>query len=355
MESQLSLNIWSVLFLVVAGQGLLLFAFILLKKRNSTLHKLLLGSLILSFSMLMIYYALYWSDVLKHLTPLANVCLSISWAIGPVTLLYVKFINNQPVLRKHLLHFIPFVFFAGVRIVDGLFYFSIFIQEEGINFYAIILNLQFCQILLYAFLIFLNTKSIDKNHQWAKLISFSYIIFTVGNISYYLLVWTNYLKPEYDYIISFFMAFSIYFIGYYSQAKESAKPVTINEKYANSLLSDGLKHSLSKRLDELIDSDRLHLRHDISLDYLSEKLNASKHDTSQLINTHYQMKFFDFINFHRIEYAKQLLTKNENQPLKINDLAISCGFNNKVTFNSAFKKSTGMTATQYRKEVIGKT
>ena len=151
------------------------------------------------------------------------------------------------------------------------------------------------------------------------------------------------------------MACSIYFIGYYSQSKESINPVANGEKYANSLLSDGLKRSLSKKLDKLIENDQLHLQHDISLDFLSEKLNASKHDTSQLINNHYQMKFFDFINFHRIEYAKSVLNQNSSQSLKINDLAISCGFNNKVTFNNAFKKSTGMTATQYRKENIGKT
>ncbi|MEL6557768.1 MAG: AraC family transcriptional regulator [Bacteroidota bacterium] len=355
MDSQLSLNIWSILFLIIAGQGMLLFAFILLKKGNTTIHKTLLGSLICSFSILMIYYALYWSDILKYLSPLVNICLSIGWAIGPITLLYMSYIDEQIIHRKQLLHFIPFAFFATVRIIDSLTYFSSYFIETGINIYSVILNLQFFHILTYTFLIFSRSKFVVQNHRWTKLISLSYAIFALGHVCYYLLVWTNYLKPEYDYIISFFMACSIYFIGYYSQSKDSIKPVANGEKYANSLLSDSLKRSLSKKLDDLIENDRLHLQHDISLDFLSEKLNASKHDTSQLINNHYQMKFFDFINFHRIEYAKSVLNQNSSQSIKINDLAISCGFNNKVTFNNAFKKSTGMTATQYRRENIGKT
>jgi YesN/AraC family two-component response regulator len=59
------------------------------------------------------------------------------------------------------------------------------------------------------------------------------------------------------------------------------------------------------------------------------------------------MNFFELINKFRIEDAINLLEKDKNGNLHIIDIAYEVGYNNKVTFNKAFKKTTSLTPTQF--------
>jgi YesN/AraC family two-component response regulator len=58
------------------------------------------------------------------------------------------------------------------------------------------------------------------------------------------------------------------------------------------------------------------------------------------------MSFTDFINSYRVEAAKCALLSQENR--KIIHVAYDTGFNNKVSFNNAFKKFTGLSPSQFR-------
>jgi AraC-like DNA-binding protein len=59
------------------------------------------------------------------------------------------------------------------------------------------------------------------------------------------------------------------------------------------------------------------------------------------------MNFFELINKFRIEEAINLLLEDENGNLNIIDIAYEVGYNNKVTFNKAFKKNTSLTPTEF--------
>ena len=85
----------------------------------------------------------------------------------------------------------------------------------------------------------------------------------------------------------------------------------------------------------------------LNLDVLSEKLGTTRHSTSQVINEHFDVNFFNLINKFRIEEAKQIFKNDNNGNLNIIDVAYDVGFNNKVTFNKAFKEETKLTPTQY--------
>lgn len=54
------------------------------------------------------------------------------------------------------------------------------------------------------------------------------------------------------------------------------------------------------------------------------------------------------INIVLIECIKQLKDKNSSGKTLL-QIAFECGFNTKATFNSAFKKFTGMTPKEFRK------
>ena len=85
---------------------------------------------------------------------------------------------------------------------------------------------------------------------------------------------------------------------------------------------------------------------DLNLDKLSELTGTNKHCLSQAINEHLDMNFFEYLNSLRIEEAKQLLASEKDYT--IIEIAYQVGYNNKVSFNKAFKNLTGFTPTEYR-------
>ncbi|ALS97597.1 helix-turn-helix domain-containing protein [Lacimicrobium alkaliphilum] len=85
----------------------------------------------------------------------------------------------------------------------------------------------------------------------------------------------------------------------------------------------------------------------LSLQTLAEQAKVSRHTLSQYLNEVEGCHFYDFVNRHRVQEAKEQLQHSASTIL---DIALEAGFNNKATFNSAFRKHTGMTPSQYRQQ-----
>lgn len=87
----------------------------------------------------------------------------------------------------------------------------------------------------------------------------------------------------------------------------------------------------------------------LSLQNLANELEIPSRELSILINTHVGQHFFDFINHYRIEKAKMILRNKDLNQLTVLEILYDVGFNSKSSFNTAFKKHTDVTPTQYRK------
>ena len=120
----------------------------------------------------------------------------------------------------------------------------------------------------------------------------------------------------------------------------------IKKKYSRSALPEHLILHYHEKLKTLLDENKPYLNPDLSLDSLAKQLNISSKHLSQVIN-HSGQHFYDLINQYRIQEAKNLL-KNKNGE-NILQIAYEAGFNSKPTFNAAFKKTTGMTPSEYIK------
>ncbi|PHS08964.1 MAG: hypothetical protein COA88_05525 [Kordia sp.] len=138
----------------------------------------------------------------------------------------------------------------------------------------------------------------------------------------------------------------------YEQVKYSNEDFTIKtlikkqEKYGALKIDDKTIQNYKSEIENLIRDENLILNSELNLQLFSEKLLKKPYIISQVINTIYNKSFNDFINEHRIKYAKQLLTNNPDY--KIIHIALDCGFNSKTTFNRQFKKLVGMTPTEYK-------
>ena len=127
--------------------------------------------------------------------------------------------------------------------------------------------------------------------------------------------------------------------------KEENVKSTISKGY---LISEELFNSYIDKLNNYIEDEKPYLEFEISLQDLSDKLSISPRNLSHIINKKYERNFYDFINHYRIELVKQSLQES-NKPIK--EIMYDCGFSNKATFNSIFKKHTGLTPTQFRKKL----
>lgn len=97
------------------------------------------------------------------------------------------------------------------------------------------------------------------------------------------------------------------------------------------------------------------LNSNLTIKDFAEKIDLPEKEISMLINQHLGKHFFDFVNGYRIEKAKELLQNPANQKMTVLEILYEVGFNSKSSFNTAFKKHTGKTPTQFRKNSLSNT
>ena len=87
---------------------------------------------------------------------------------------------------------------------------------------------------------------------------------------------------------------------------------------------------------------------ELTLNRLANELNLPSRTLSAIIRDNYGMNFYEFVNTFRIEKAKELLSDSEHLNKSITTIYLDVGFNSKSVFNTFFKKSVGMTPSQFR-------
>lgn len=104
-----------------------------------------------------------------------------------------------------------------------------------------------------------------------------------------------------------------------------------------------------EKLQAFFEKEKPYLDADLSVKKVVDLTDIPEHMISRAINHKADMHFFDYVNQYRVEEAKLLLTdETAVKQFTIEALAMQCGFNNKTSFNKAFKKFTGETPSAYR-------
>lgn len=120
-------------------------------------------------------------------------------------------------------------------------------------------------------------------------------------------------------------------------------------KYAKSGLDALATEQLLTRLLHYMEQERPYLQPELTIYALAEALGTNRHHLSQVINERLHSSFFDFINGYRVKAVQALMVEPAAGTLSIMGMAYDCGFNSKATFNTSFKKYTGMTPSAYLK------
>jgi AraC-like DNA-binding protein len=198
-----------------------------------------------------------------------------------------------------------------------------------------------------------NTE--DVSISWVR---FFMSVFLVVNISFLLsllavihldvmnLVWKS---------VGIVFSLSIFALGYkgilqreifYSDSVIPAPPVeppSMKEENPNTEVIDNLLAFMRDK--------KPFLDPELSLSSLSKQIGLNRNQLSRLINEGIGENFYDFINRYRVDEVKRLMTDPQKQNYNLLGIALEAGFKSKSTFNLIFKRFTGLTPTEYKKNI----
>ncbi len=143
------------------------------------------------------------------------------------------------------------------------------------------------------------------------------------------------------------IAFSLIRIGGETIFVTSARPETATAVASEPGISD---RRLLDALMRLMSDERIYRHEGITIGTLATKLSVPEYKLRQLINQQLGYRNFNvFLNNHRIEEAKAALADPSQAEVPVITIAMDAGFQSLGPFNRAFKATTGVTPSEYRR------
>ncbi|HMQ07545.1 MAG TPA: helix-turn-helix domain-containing protein [Saprospiraceae bacterium] len=157
-------------------------------------------------------------------------------------------------------------------------------------------------------------------------------------------------------IISVFTTLYISYVGYYGIMQKDSFDRIDFQSLEDSILSEKnspenteeLK-SIVEKLKSMMDEKQLYLDPDLTIADLAKAAGLPIGKVSQALNHAGGINFYDFTNTFRVAMFKSRIHEKSYEHYSLLGLAFECGFSSKSTFNDFFKRTTGMTPSQYRK------
>ncbi len=111
---------------------------------------------------------------------------------------------------------------------------------------------------------------------------------------------------------------------------------------------------LPSRLKHALEDEQLYTDPDLTLKTLAKKCGTNTATLSAFINGELDTTFYNLVNGYRLERVKTLLSDPKMSHKTVLFLAYQAGFKSKTTFNTMFKRETGMTPTAWRREHLSR-
>lgn len=388
----------NIILLIGGIQGLLFTAIILFSERFRERSNNFLALLILTFSLNNLQYFLYYTEIISAEVFYGIIYIPYGWIDVVFLYLYVKtfLFPHQKLKKREWLWALPFAAALLTVIYLKITYTSIYLPDrnpeyiEEIGYLHEFGSLAFSIILFY--LGFKEIKKIERlekislphpflrNINWLKklyfLIMITGVFWLIGVINeiitessnnfYYLSLWI--LLSLIIYILGHV---GLYKFGIQTERKkirsyyknfnrennnaefETIRLVSQQITTAQKIKSSGLPSSENKHIQEFvkfIKEDKNFLDSNLSSEATAEKLGINKSYLSRLIKSELQTTFNDYVNKLRVEEAQRYLLNPEFEHYTLISIGLEAGFNSKSTYNKCFKKFTGVSPSQFRKQ-----
>jgi AraC-like DNA-binding protein len=116
------------------------------------------------------------------------------------------------------------------------------------------------------------------------------------------------------------------------------------------IATDTADQKLVDALMRLMADERIYRHDNVTIGSLAARLSVPEYRLRRLINQKLGYRNFNvFLNNHRIEEAKAALADPTQAEVPVITIAMDAGFQSLGPFNRAFKATTGVTPSEYRK------
>ncbi len=188
------------------------------------------------------------------------------------------------------------------------------------------------------------------NLSWMSFILYGFILKWIFDVWYYL----SNAHPERAFVslvISRILLFIFINALIYKGLKSPVVfiGVTGESRCRKKSLSEPLRKKYLRRLLNCMENEKPYLNPELTLVELAEIVSIPSRSLSEVINESLNQNFYDFINNYRIKESELLLSDSTSRFKTILEVLFEVGFNSKSSFNTAFKKNTGMTPTAYKR------
>jgi AraC-like DNA-binding protein len=361
-------------------QGLFLGLFFILKRKKENILYKLLGITLLLISIQIFDFFSAYSLVTLKFPHLLDISIPFTLATGPLLYFIYYFYNNNRLPENWFLHLVPVIIFF----INHQFY---FLEHPDNKYNALVLSrdlnlplrnshpstltghlnllhlggeLITLSLSIYSILFMIElSKIIKKNHSnfWKlndKIIRWlrNFAILTCGLVLYTILQQIFIRTPKTEFIAASYLTILIYFTSF--QLLQHSKLLNISlskSKYQNSALDIELKESIKERILKYMEHESPYTNNLFSLSLLAKNISSSSNNVSQVLNELFNQSFYDFVNTYRISKAKKILNDPNFNNINIEEIGFKVGYNSKTTFYKAFKKQTGITPLQYKKQL----
>lgn len=156
-----------------------------------------------------------------------------------------------------------------------------------------------------------------------------------------------------------------FIITYYYQRKKIQNHIRIIKqdeelsKHINKTLGQDIAtidndkaNDILPKLNLLFSEEKIYRTQGLNINMVAQQLGTNRDYLSKAINSHLQKGFNEYINYFRVEEAKEILKKqNKGESLNYTMLTIAeeVGFTGTSTFYTAFKQAVGLTPSEYKK------
>jgi len=129
-----------------------------------------------------------------------------------------------------------------------------------------------------------------------------------------------------------------------------AAPEIQAEASEAAVVESGADQKLVDALMRLMGDERIYRHDNVTIGTLATKLGIPEYRLRRLINQRLGYRNFNvFLNEHRIAEAKAALADPSQAEVPVITIAMDAGFQSLGPFNRAFKATTGVTPTEYRR------
>lgn len=283
--------------------------------------------------------------------------------MGPLLFFYVRSLlhGDSACGRKKIFHFLPALF-------NVLYNIPFYLKNDAEKVAMLTLGitpavrviriLALIHFLIYLLFILREIRMFQKlaREQYSSLSRLkvqwiAYLGFAFGTVLLVNII-PGFPLPVFSDLAKIWEALLIVFLGYMGLTQPVLfldRDFLIDPKKAGQpLIPENRQSDYVERITDFMKEEKPFLDPELSLNLFAERLGIPAIYCSFIINRHWRMNFFHFVNHCRIEEFK-LRLNDRGREASILETAMAVGFNSKSTFNAVFKQYEGVTPSQYIK------